>query len=77
MGVYEVLTGNPYYIYQDPQHKRPNTWTDFHADHPDMDCCWASAGYDGSDIGLMRLALDETIVYQENQCTIKYLLEFM
>lgn len=77
MGVYEVLTGNPYYIYQDPQHKRPNTWTDFHKDHPDMDCCWASAGYDGSDIGLMRLALDETIVYQENQCTIKYLLEFM
>lgn len=77
MGVYEVMTGNPYFIYQDPNRKRPNTWTDFHADHPDMDCCWASSGYDGSDVGLMRLNYDETIIYQENQCTIKYLVEFM
>ena len=77
MGIYEVMTGNPYFIYQDPNHTRPNTWEDFHKDHPDMDCCWASSGYDGSDVGLMRLAYDETIVYQENQCTIKYLIEFM
>lgn len=77
MGVYEVMTGNPYFIYQDPNRKTPNTWTDFHKDHPDMDCCWASSGFDGSDIGLMRLNYDETIIYQENQCTIKYLIEFM
>ena len=77
MGIYEVMTGNPYFIYQDQHRKTPNTWQDFHKDHPDMDCCWASSGYDGSDIGLMRLAYDETIIYQENQCTIKYLIEFI
>ena len=77
MGVYRVLTGNPYFIYQDPKRKTPHNWTDFHADHPDMDCCWASSGYDGSDIGLMRLNYDETIVYRQDQCTIKYLVEFI
>lgn len=77
MGIYRVMTGNPYFIYQDPNRKTPHNWSDFHADHPDMDCCWASSGYDGSDVGLMRLNYDETIVYREDQCTIKYLLEFL
>ena len=76
LAIYKVATGNPYYIYSDPQKKRPNHWGDFHADHPNMHCCWAEMGKDASEIGLNRLRSDEVIVYQEQQCTIEFLIEF-
>ena len=76
MAIFEVCTGNPYYIYEDPNSKTPHNWIDFHEDHPDMDCCWASSGkVNSANTILNRLTWDEVIVYQEEQATIKYLLE--
>ena len=74
--VFKVATGKPYYIYSDPNGcNRPNHWEDFHKDHPDMHCCWAERGKQGSN-GLNRLVMDEVIVYQQKQATIEYIIEF-
>jgi len=74
LAIFKVATGLPYYIYRDGGYaKRPNNWTDFHANHPEADCLWAERN-DG-DNG-MRLRNDEVVIYQECQATIEYLIEF-
>lgn len=67
--LFKVATGNPYYIYKEGG-KRPNTWSDFHKDHPDKHCCWAESGQ-----GDFRLRWDEVIVYQECQASLAYVVE--
>ena len=74
--VFKVATGNPYYIYRDKNASRPNHWEDFHMEHPENHCCWAEAGGPNLDCGLNRLAMDEVIVYQQQQATIEYIVEF-
>ena len=72
--IFKVATGKPYDIYNEG-HNRPNHWEDFHRDHPDRHCTWAGGDLPGAN-GLMRLAYDEVIVYQECQATIEYVVEF-
>ena len=76
LAIFKVATGNPYYIYEDTTScKVQQNRIDFHEDHPDMHCCWAGSDKDGYDKGLCRLTWDEVIIYQEQQCTIEYLIE--
>ena len=76
LAIFKVATGKPYYIYEEGG-SRPSHWSDFHADHPDRLCCWAGAGLSCQDNPeLWRLNYDEVIVYQQEQCTIEYLIEF-
>lgn len=76
LAIFKVATGKPYYIYSEGG-QRPSHWSDFHEDHPDRLCCWAGAQQDCSENStLWRLNYDEVIVYQQEQCTIEYLIEF-
>ncbi len=74
--IFKVATGNRYYIYRDRAANRPNHWEDFHKDHPENHCCWAERGQQPLDCGLNRLAMDEVIVYRQDQATIEYIVEF-
>lgn len=75
LAVFKVATGKPYDIYKEGG-KVPRHWTDFHEDHPDRLCCWATRGTSSVDNpDLWRLNYDEVIVYQQEQCTIEYLIE--
>ncbi len=76
--IFKVATGNPYYIYRDKNSKRPNHWSDFHKDHPKMHCTWAEGDTDSAnpDSQFWRLCFDEVIVYQEQQATIEYVVQF-
>jgi len=81
--IFKVATGNPYYYYRGTDklgrtlenHYRPNHWGDFNATVPGCDCLWAESGHEGDDT-VRRLCYDEVIVYQEQQATIEYVVEF-
>lgn len=76
LAIFKVATGKPYYIYRE-NGRVPSHWDDFHADHPDKLCCWAEMGQScNGNTSLWRLNHDEVIIYQQEQCTIEYLIEF-
>ena len=77
VGLFEVATGNPFYVYRE-RGSVPRNWTDFHKNHPGKHCCWCENGKKKKgDKTLRRLAWDEVVVYREQQATMKYLIELI
>lgn len=73
MGIMQIAYGKPYDIYAFDSKYYTYTYDKLRADCPDATCLHAHAGM---HTGWGALRRDEVTVYNEDQCTIKYLVEF-